>query len=164
MTPREGLVRAASAIFKDIWNDSLAKVEDQKKHLRDQLGKIEKQVDQLLDRIVDASVPSVIAAYEGKVRRLESEKALITEQLSSGSVPKTTFETALRTAMTFLGNPWNLWTSGGLEDRRVVLKLAFTSHLRYARNSGFRTADFSLPFKVLEQFSGEKRGMARRSE
>lgn len=42
-----------------------------------------------------------------------------------------------------------------------MLKLAFTSHLRYARNSGFRTANFSLPFKVLEQFSGEKKGMAR---
>ncbi len=161
MTPREGLLRVAARMFRDLWNEKLAKLDQEKKELRAQLAKLEKQVDQLLERIVDASVGSVIAAYEDKVRRLENDKALIVEKLRGDLMPMTSFERALRTSLEFLGNPWNLWASGGLEERRTLLKLAFSSHLRYARNSGFRTADFSLPFKLLGHNSGEKSEMAR---
>lgn len=38
------------------------------------LVKIEGKLSKLLDHILDASVPSVIKAYEDKVRELELEK------------------------------------------------------------------------------------------
>ena len=38
--------------------------------------------------------------------------------------PARDFDTAFRTAMTFLGNPQKLWRSEHIEYQRVVLKLA----------------------------------------
>ena len=55
--------------------------------------------------------------------------------------------------MDFLSNPLKLWNSSRFEDKRAVLKLTFADQLAYKRNEGFRTANFSLPFKLLGDFS-----------
>ena len=114
--------------------------------------KIENQVEQFLDRIVDADTPSVIAAYETRIKRLENQKILLKEKIMSSGRPMKSFDDSLRTALEFLANPWKLWDSGELEHRRMVLKLAFGKPLAYVRNEGFRTANLAWPFKALSQF------------
>lgn len=160
MQPSEKLFKVATAMFEDLWNRRLTMARAQVGALRAQLVKIEKQIAQFLDRILETSVPSVVAAYEDRVRKLEEEKLLINERMASAGLPNGTFGDTLRTALTFLASPWNLWASGRLEARRTVLKLAFVDRLAYARNEGFRTADLSLPFRMLSAFSGLKNDMA----
>jgi site-specific DNA recombinase len=41
--------------------------------------------------------------------------------------------------MEFLENPYKLWTSDFIEDKRTVLKLAFAEPIVYERKEGFRT-------------------------
>ena len=159
--PTEGLFRVATAMFRDLWTNRLEQAATQKEALQAQLVKIEGQVSQLLTRILDTNVASVIGAYEDKVRKLESDKLLIKEKLATTGRPVSTFDDTLRTALGFLANPCNLWSSDRLEDRRAVLKLAFAERLRYKRNEGFRTANLSLPFKVLGSFLGGESEMAR---
>ena len=159
--PTEGLFRVASAMFRDLWVHRAAQAETQAKALKDRLAKIDSQVSQLLTRILDTSVPSVIGAYEEKVQKLESDKLLIKERLATEGRPVSSFDDTLRTALAFLANPCNLWSSERLEDRRAVLKLTFAERLRYKRNEGFRTPDLALPFKVLAGFLPGKNEMAR---
>ncbi len=159
--PSEGLFKVATAMFEDLWNRRLAQAEAQAKALSGQLVKIDRQVSQFLERILDASVPSVIGAYEERVRKLEADKLLIREKMATAGRPASSFEDTLRTALEFLSNPWNLWNSDRLEDRRTVLKLTFADQLRYQRDEGFRTANLSLPFKVLAAFKDGVTGVAR---
>ena len=63
--------------------------------------------------------------------------------------------------MEFLAKPHKIWSSERFEDKRTVLKLTFSDRLAYVQNEGFRTAKTTLPFKVLEGFSGGKNTMAR---
>jgi len=105
--------------------------------------KIEKQVGQLLERILDARVPSVIDAYENRIQSLEAQKVEITEKMAETTKPKSSYEKSLRAALGFLANPWSLWKSRQLELRRTVLKLAFSDRLHYSRNKGFGTANLS---------------------
>ncbi|MGA0542951.1 hypothetical protein ACO2Q5_20320 [Neotabrizicola sp. VNH66] len=111
---------------------------------------------QLLERILDASLPSVIAAYEKKISRLEDEKLLIREKMATATRPASSLDKTPRTALDFLANPWKLWKSDRLEDKQTVLKLAFADRPRHTRKRGFRTADLSMPFKILTQVSGAK--------
>jgi site-specific DNA recombinase len=120
---------------------------------------VEKQVDQLLERIVESSIPSVIGAYEERVRKLEEEKLLIKERIINAGRPALHHDEILRTALDFVASPWKLWRSERLEQRRTVLKLTFADRLRYARNEGFRTAPLSLPFNVLSSVFGRREGM-----
>lgn len=161
LTPSDALFKVATAMFRNLWKTRLARADDQRKALATQLVTIEKQVQGLLDRIVDASIPSVISAYEERIRQLDVEKIALRERMASAGQPKHSFEKGLRTALTFLSNPWNLWSTGRLEDRRMVMKLAFVERLQYARGEGLRTANLSLPFKALASFSGEKKMMVR---
>ena len=159
--PTEQLFRVARAMFKELWDHRLSQAAAEAKAQSAELVKIERQVSQFLDRILDASVPSVIAAYEERVRKLEADKIVIQERLANAARPASSFEDTLRTALAFLANPWKLWESQRLEDRRTVLKLTFADHLRYLRGEGFRTASLSLPFNVLGGMSGGDVQMAR---
>lgn len=150
-------------MFEQLWNHRLSQADGQAKALGAQLVKTERQVSQFLERILDTSVPSVITAYEERIRKLEEDKLLIKERMANAGRPAGDFNKALRTALDFLGNPWNLWKSGRLEDKRAVLKLTFANRLQYSRSDGFRTADLSLPFKALMQISGCKKEMAHRA-
>jgi site-specific DNA recombinase len=159
--PTETLFKVARKMLKDLWEHRLTQGATQAKALALELTKIDRQVEQFLERIVETNVPSVIAAYEDRVSRLEQQRLVIKDRIANSVAPKSTFDETVRTALEFLANPWNLWKSGRLEDRRAVLKLAFAERLRYARGEGFRTTKLSLPFNVLGSILGGENEMAR---
>jgi site-specific DNA recombinase len=72
------------------------------------------------------------------------------------------FDETFRTTFEFVSNPWNLWQNGGLEDKRIVLKLTLADDLQYDWNDGVRTAEISIPFKVLQGKCDCENGLAER--
>jgi site-specific DNA recombinase len=74
MQPSEKLFKAARAMFRDLWDHRLATGAERTKALKAELGKVSQQVEQFLDRIADATVPSVISAYEARIKALEERK------------------------------------------------------------------------------------------
>ena len=161
LQPSEEVFAAARAMFKTLWDHRLASQVETGRALDAELSTIERQIEQFLDRIADTDVPSIIAAYEKRIRDLEERKIVLAERLANCGRPLRDFDESLRTSLDFLRNPWNLWVSERLDDKRAVLKLAFAGRLAYMRNEGFRTPDVTLPFKVLEDFRGKKSMMAR---
>ncbi|MBN9344934.1 MAG: zinc ribbon domain-containing protein [Devosia sp.] len=161
LAPSEALLRAARLMLKDLWDHRLSIFAAQTKALRARLADIEKDVSQYLERILDASLPSVVQAIEARIGKLEKEKVEVKEMMSVSSMPASSFDDVARTALQFLANPLNLWRSERLEDRRTVLKLAFLDRLEYMRGEGYRTASLSLPFKVLGDLKKGKSGLAR---
>ena len=97
-----------------------------------------------------------------RIARLEQDKLIAKEKAASGSGPQRPFDEMFELALSFLSSPWKLWASDRLEDKRIVLRLTFAERLPYRRGEGFRTPKTTLPFKVLGEFCGGKREMARR--
>ena len=161
LQPSEELFSAARAMFKTLWDERIASTNETRRTLEAELSTIEQQVEQFLDRIAETDTPSIIAAYEKRIRSLEERKLLVSERIANCGRPLPDFDEALRTALDFLANPCRFWHSPRLEDRRALLKLAFAERLAYTREEGFRTANLSLPFKVLEDFRSGKCVMAR---
>lgn len=149
MCPSARLFQYAKIIFKHEWEKRLEKVGEIKKVLRSDILKIEKQMEQLVDRIVLSDSTTIISAYERRLGKLESEKLLTAEKLANGTGPQRSFEEMFELALSFFSNPWELWASEHIEDKRTVLKLAFDHRLPYYRNEGFRTPKTSLPFNIL---------------
>ena len=94
-----------------------------------------------------------VTAYESRLKEMEEQKRLLSEQLAKTGHPTTPFTQAFRTAFDFLASPWNLWISDRLEGKGAVLKLIFADHMAYCRNEGVRTAKTTLPIKALGFFS-----------
>ncbi len=153
LTPSEQLFALAFDTFKDSWDDKLKSKNQDKSEIKRQIAEFDTKATQLIDRLVDADSTALIKAYEGRLQDMERQKAIWQEKFTQTDGPTAPFNKIYRTAFEFLSNPWKLWGSERLEDKRAVLKLVFAERLPYDRNRGYRTAKTSLPFKVLGDFT-----------
>ena len=160
--PERTLVEIARAMFKDAWEQRRSQTAAIRAGVRKGIDKAEKQIDHLLDRIVEASNSRVITAYEQRIADLEREKLVLAERLESDGQSRRPFEQMFELALGFLANPCNLWHSGRLADRRCALNLLFSDRLTYCRKEGFRTPQTSFIFKALEGIGTGNFRMAER--
>ena len=157
LKPSGVLISVATQMFEKLWQHRHGCQDERVQTLKTELVRVEQQTNKLLDKIMEADLSSVVKAYEKKIKTLEEEKLVITEKIANCGKPVRDSQTTLRTALQFLSNPYILWGSKQLEDKRAVLKLAFSERLAYVRNEGFRTAKTTLPFNMLGGFSdGDK--------
>ncbi len=149
LTPTRNLIAAASDMFKTLWKHREATQQTRRETLKQERDNTQRKMDQLLDRIVEADSPLVSKALEKKVDDLQSQKLVIEEKISNCGRPIKTHNEMYRTALQFLQEPHKLWINGRFEDKRAVLKLAFTDYIIWDRKGLYRTPDLSLPFKLL---------------
>ncbi len=79
----------------------LAEAHRDKNEIAKQLRDSEKQIETLLERIVEADNAGVIRAYEGKIAKLEREKLLLTEKAARIVPPKGRLEEFIEPALEF---------------------------------------------------------------
>lgn len=149
LKPMERLFDLDRTMFEAAWNQRQIQATARLDALKGEVSRINKQIECLLDRIVEASTSFVITAYETHIAGLEQEKLVITEKLENGMGSKHTFEGLFELAFGFLKNSCKLWDSGQLPLQRMMLRLAFSERISYCRDQGLRTAELSKPFKVL---------------
>ncbi|WP_427792975.1 recombinase family protein [Brevundimonas diminuta] len=152
MQPSYALFAVARDTLCDLWRARLAASTTQRRSLELELSKLDRGIAQLVDRIVACESDSLVKTYEARIREMETRKVEIREKAANLGKPKKDFPVIFKTAMRFLANPYNIWASGEMIYRRMVLKLAFADRVTYLRGEGFKTVDTALPFKMLGQF------------
>jgi hypothetical protein len=162
LEPSVPLFKTATKMFETWWNYRQAQIAQRGKTLEDEIRKLDGKIEQLMDRLVETDSDSMVKAYETRIRKFETDKAVLVEKSGQLLRPMRSFDAALRTALDFISNPHKLWSSGRLSERRAVLKLAFPGGFQYHRNTGLRTADTPLPFKVLGGLSSKRFQLAER--
>lgn len=161
ITPAKQLIDLATAALRNAWNKQTSNAEQSRKVIEKELEEIDRKIEGLLDRLVDAGSPTVIAAYERRIAEFESSKLLLREKMVSVGQPKKDFDETFRNALAFLASPWNLWNNGRIEDKKLALRLTFPQQLVYDPKGGIRNRILSIPFKTLYDFSGQENSLAR---
>ncbi|MCR9089453.1 MAG: recombinase family protein [Rhodobacteraceae bacterium] len=149
LTPSQALYGAATAMFRDLWDARLSRVQETQATLRQQLKAAEAKSQKLLDRIIESETPQLAARLEAKFNELELSKAVIEEKLNCAGQPGRPFAESLEHALAFLANPWKIWEKGAFEVRRTILKLVLTAPWPYHRKTGPRTPQIAFPFNAL---------------
>ena len=129
MQPSEELFIAASGMITELWDQQAKLAKQEAETIRKEIVAIERKTEQFFDRIVDADSPVLVTAYEKKIRQMEEEKIRLDENITKFGRPLQSFEETFRTAWAFLSNPQKIWRSNYLENKRTVLKLAFSEKL-----------------------------------
>lgn len=114
-------------MFEELWSHQAAALKDRARSFKTELAKIERQAERVLDKIVEATVPSVVAALENRVRKLDEQKTLVSERIANCGRPVRSFGESLRTALWFLASPSKLWSSEHHDDKRAVLNSLSTT-------------------------------------
>lgn len=156
LQPASQLFEVARVMFRDLWNARLEEARNSRRTLADQLKALEKQIDGLLDRIVDTDSATVAAAYKKRIEKLEREKRILADRVENAVPPPGRLNDFIEPALLFLSSPWKLYDNGIFALKRTVLKLAFVQPLRHNRKEGYRTAKITFPFKVLADFLNQK--------
>ena len=159
LRPSAELFAMAREMFRDLWDQRLAASKDHSASIKQELAATERKIEQLVDRLVEASSTAAVSAYEKRLQALEESRVGLTERIANCGRPLQSFDEAFRTAFEFLGNPQKLWVSERIEDKRMVCRMVFAGKLPYARNEGFRTAPIAQPFRVLEGLKGCRKEM-----
>ncbi len=149
LVPARELFLMVYEMLSDLWEIRMTSAGDIASKGKDQIRLLDRKTEQLMERIVAADSDTLVAAYENQIKKLEREKLCLSEKMANSGQPMAGFKETYRTAMEFLANPYKLWASERLEDRRLVLRLAFAGKLPYLKNEGYRTAEIALPFKAL---------------
>lgn len=153
LQPTRELFGLAKTMFIDAWNMRAAEAHQGKGQVENQLRSVEKQIQTLLDRIIETGNATVIKAYEDKIEKLEREKLLLEEKIARIVPPARRLEEFIEPALALLASPWDIYDNGDLPFKRAVLRLVFAEPVRYSRKSGYRTANTTFPFKVLARIA-----------
>ena len=152
LKPTRDLFDLVTAMFKKAWDQQDKHAASVLISAKQKINAADKKIGQLLDRIMEASHPSVIAKYEERIAELEKEKLIMTEKLQNQAPPKGSFEDLFKLSLSFLANPCKLWAFGGLEHKRTVLKLAFKDRLAYCPKTGLQTPQKPRIFGLFSEF------------
>ena len=152
LRPAPDLFHMSLEMFKELWEQRMQSAKEEVAAMKKKLLQLDRTTSQFLDRIVDTDSHLLVETYEKRIRALQQQKVTMSENIQNCGRPLRSFDETYRTAFEFLGNPYKIWSSDRIEDKRMVIRLAFSEKLPYDRNEGFRTAQTSLPFRVLEGF------------
>ncbi len=162
LTPSRALIITLSAMFRTLWDHRAASEQTRRKLFTRDMAGIDRKIENVIERIADCASPTVIKGLERKAERLEDDRSVLAEKIAGCGRPVCPFDEMYRTALQFLAKPYQTWASGHYEERKAVVKLALTERITYVRNQGYRTPEFSLPFKMLDGFLGQEKAMVPR--
>jgi len=162
LEPSKGLVAVIKAMLNDAWTQRMTQAKTVKDIIKRDIAQLDKQLDGLLDRVVESNNPTVINAYEKKIGKLERDKLVLVDKMDQKSKPKYTPEEIFELSMVFLANPWIIWKNGDLTLKKTVLRLVFKAPLAYSRESGFRTPQTSVIFRFLDDLKEKCKMVPRR--
>ena len=135
----------------DAWEIRNAIALGEKDVLREQLDETNKQIEGLLDRIVEATNASVVSAYETRTDKLERDRIVLQEKIENAVPEKGRLEDCMELAMRFLLSSWNIYKNSDYALRQTVLRLAFAKPLRYRLNGVYGTPEFFLPIQIFRR-------------
>jgi site-specific DNA recombinase len=142
-----------TAMLKLAWNAQVSNSKAALANLKRDIKTKETQIDGLLERVVDASSQTVMAAFERKIETLEKEKLILAEKMKMSGKKRRPFEEIIELTLNFLSNPCNLWKNGNATHRRTLLRLVFSEPLQWERKQGYRTPQKARFYRLCERFS-----------
>lgn len=114
----------------------------------------EKQIEGMIDRLVDTENRTVARKLEERIDTLERQKLVLAEKAAKNVPSKGRLEDCMELTLRFLSSPWNIYKNGTHAVQQTVLRLAFAEPPRYCRNQGYGTIKTAFPFKVLGDLTG----------
>lgn len=153
VAPRKEIIEYTKALFMEAWSRRMQIVSTATQQKEAGLASYQHEKSRLIELITRSSSEGVVVAYEARLNELATKESALLEKIREAKLKGQDFGTAMNAVVDLIGNPYAKWRNDNIEDKKLVLKLVFTDKLRYSRDNGFGTADYSLPIKVFEQLS-----------
>ena len=154
LVPSRKLFGLVKEMFADAWEMRAEQAREAQGEWKRQLRDAEKQIEELIDRLVETDNRTVAKKFEERIDKLERQKIVLAEKADKKVPSKARLEECMELTLKFLSSPWNIYQNGSHAAKQTVLRLAFAEPPRYCRNEGYGTPKTTFPFKVLGDLTG----------
>ncbi|MBI2524307.1 recombinase family protein [Candidatus Berkelbacteria bacterium] len=146
--PRKNILEIIRIELLALWNKKIGDVEAIRQKRNARLETVKKDIREYCDLIKTAKSQTVRGTYEERIEELEMEQVRLGENIQKTEARNFEFEPALDKVIEFIKDPFLMWKTGDLAQKRLVLRMVFDELLVYDREKGFYTATFSLPVEL----------------
>jgi len=146
--PSPGAVDLFERVIVDAFGDRKPGRHTGKQARISRLAAIDEETARLVDALSRAPSEVVRRVYEEKIAALQAERESI-EGKQNQFEPAFEVEPVLEKGRDILRDPHGTWQGGTLRKQRLVQNLVFEAPISFNREEGFRTAEFSLLFRLL---------------
>lgn len=146
--PRKNILEVIRRELLVLWNKKINDVEAIRKKRNERLATVKKDIKDYCDLIKSTRSNTVRRTYEERIEELEMEQLRLGEKQQDTSARQYEFEPALNKVIEFIKDPFLMWSTGNLAQKRLVLRMVFDELLIYDHKTGFYTATFSLPVEL----------------
>ncbi len=146
-TPTPEALKLFRAALLDVSKDRELLRRNEQEQRRQRLAKIEKETTGFLEALARAPTPAVSEVYEARIEKLQLEKAELLDLPDRD--PASEIEPVLEKGLEVLKNPAQYWLSGDLRARKLTQKLVFEGAIPFDPKKAYRTARFSLLYRLL---------------
>ncbi len=146
--PTPGALKLFEAVLLDQYGDKENLRKKKHENDRKEISRIEKDIEMLVESAIATPNQVVRRTYEEKIASLHKEKERLNRHL--GETPDFSIEPVLESGHEFLKDPVSYWRNGDLHKRKIVQTRGFEHPIPYDRKSAYRTARFSLIYRLFE--------------
>ncbi len=150
--PRENILEVVRIELLALWHGKINDLERIRKRRNDRLEEIQNDIKDFCALIKTAKSNTVRRTYEERIEELEEELVRLGAHKTETDARHYAFEPALNKVIAFIKEPFLMWQTGDLVQRRLVLRMVFEGPLVYDHERGFYTKEFepklSLPVEL----------------
>jgi site-specific DNA recombinase len=157
--PSSKVLDMSSAILKELWEEKSKQADQKQSGNSMEIKTIDKQIAFFMERITEATTPTVISYYESEIEKLSNNKVILESALARQKYTNKQFIEATTFVFDKLKNPQEQWASPNYFDQRTFLNLYFENGLTYDREKGFSKT--KLP--VIIEIANRKGGLTYKS-
>lgn len=148
LKPRANILEIVRRELLDLWKARKLDVDTLRRQRQKRLEAIETEIQEYAAAIKRCHNATVIRTIEEKIVELEAKRTRLGGRIEKPKQGEYDFQTATDRVFDFIKNPLQMWQSGDLTQKRLVLRLVFQEPLVYDREAGFQTTSFSLPINI----------------
>lgn len=111
------------------------------------LAEIDRETQTLMQSIRRASNSTIQKLYEDQIEKLQTEREHLEQQ--TGIESELPIEPVLERGRELLRDPLHYWQNGDLNRRHCAQKLVFKAPIPFDKNAAYRTAEFSLLYRLM---------------
>lgn len=154
--PTPGVLKLTRKLAEEVWSEKIAIDSDKKLTAKRSLTKLEMEIDNLVDQLVETCSKAVKARLTNRIEKLELQLAQQKLKIDAPVQGDAEFKIALDRVFSVLESPEKLWRTGNVEQQKLLQSLILLDPIEYRYQEGFGTALFSLPFRLLRPERKEK--------
>jgi DNA invertase Pin-like site-specific DNA recombinase len=162
ITPSVSMLNLIEAVISDCWKTRSAKSKDNAQSIKQQISKIQAQIEATYDRIAQLTASGkteLVIGYEAQISKNNAAIAQISNQIGLQPYNTDELQTAITSIIKFTKKPVTQWETGNLSKQRMLLNMYFQNKMSYNRETGFQTADLPLMLALSQRSETSKSNM-----